>query len=149
LVLVSRLQAASSKLGGGPFPFPVYFTPLGDGAVVIVSSPAHKGQNAAKAIARLEAFVAETIGPQIQERELVATSRELAPILGASAIPDEVLGQNPCGVAFELGRWEQLGVDPVALGQSIEAVANPDLGRVATEVFAPSRHAGAFVVVEK
>jgi zinc protease len=149
LVLVSRLQAASSKLGGGPFPFPVYFTPLDDGAVVIVSSPAQKGENAAKAIARLEAFVAETIGPQLHHRELVATSQELAPILGATAIPDEVLGQNPYGVAFELGRWEQLGVDPVALGRSIEAVANPDLRRVATEVFAPSRHAGAFVVVEK
>jgi zinc protease len=149
LVQVSRLAAASSKLGGGPFPFPVYFTPLDDGAVVIVSSPAQKGENAAKSIARLEAFVAETIGPPLHHRELVATSQELGPNLGAEAIPDDVLGQNPYGVAFELGRWEQLGVDPAALARSIEAVADPDLRWVATEVFAPSRHSGAFVVVEK
>ena len=149
LVLVSRLQAASSKLGGGPFPFPVYFTPLDDGAVVVISSPAQTGENAAKAIARLEAFVAETIGPPLHHRELAATDRELARLLGTSALPDELLGENPYGVAFELGRCEQLGIDPVALGRAIEAVTDPELRRAATEVFAPSRHAGAFVAVEK
>ena len=149
LVLVSRLQAASSKLGGGPFPFPVYFTPIDDGAVVVVSSPAQSGENAAKAIARLEAFVAETIGPPLHHRELVATNREFAPLLGTSALPDELLGQNPYGVAFQLGRCEQVGIDPVALGRSIEAVTDPELRRVGTAVFAPSRHAGAFVVAEK
>ena len=115
LVLVSRLQAASSKLGGNALPFPVYFTPIDDGAAVVLTSPAQKGENAAKAIARLEAFVAEAIGPPLGEREAAATNQELGSVFGTIAISDEVLGENPYGVAFEAGRCEQLGVDPVAL----------------------------------
>ncbi len=73
LVLISRLWAGAEKLGGDGMGFPVYFTPIDDGAVVAVSTPARPGESAKQAFARLEAFVAETVGPKLRADEAAAT----------------------------------------------------------------------------
>ncbi len=64
-------------------------------------------------------------------------------ILGFGDVPDELLGNNPYGVAFSLVRREQLGLDAARLARAIDAVTDADLRRVADEVFNPARHAGA------
>ena len=46
-------------------------------------------------------------------------------------------------MAFSLARRDQLGLDPARLDRALEAVTDQDLRRVAAEVFAPGRHAGA------
>jgi zinc protease len=149
LVLISRLWAGSAKLGGDPsFGAPVHFTPMDDPDIVAVSASARRGETAAKALARVEAFVAETVGPKLRDREAAAVGQELGFLLGTTDLPDEMLTQNPYGVAFSLARREQLGIDPAKLGRALEAVTDADLRRAAAEVFGPGRHAGVLVVPE-
>ena len=64
-------------------------------------------------------------------------------IVGLGDLPDEALGQNPYGVAFSLARRDQIGLDSARLARALDAVTDKDLRRVAAEVFAPGRHAGA------
>jgi zinc protease len=144
LVLVSRLWAGAGRLGGsGVTGSPVYFTPLDDGAVVAVSVPLWRGEKDADAFKRIEKFVAETIEPKLRAEEPAAVKQELGFLFGLGDIPDEMLGQNPYGVAFSLARRDQLGLDPDRLGRAIDAVTDNDLRRVAAEVFAPGRHSAA------
>jgi zinc protease len=149
LVVVSRLWAEAGKLGGGDFGFPVFFTPLDDGAVVVISSPAQRGETSAKSFARLEAFVSETIKPNLRGNETAAVQEELGLFLNTIDIPDNLLAQNPYGTAFSLGRRAQMGLNSAKLKIAISNVTDQDLKKVAIEIFAPSRHAGAFIAVEK
>jgi hypothetical protein len=113
-----------------------------------VSAPAQPGETAGKAVARLETFVAETIAPPLKGTELVATQQEIGFFLGTIDLPDDVLG-NIYGVAFSLGRRQQLAIDSAGLKRALEVVNEQDLRRVANEVFAPARHAAVFVTLEK
>ena len=150
LVLVSRLWAGASKLGDdGPTGSPVYFTPLDDGAVVAVSTTAKPGENAAGAFKRLESFVAETIEPKLGPFERMTARQQFGFLLGLVELPDNILANNPYGVAFSLGRRDQLDMSSAELRRAWDAVTDDQLRRVAREVFAPERHAGAFVAVEK
>jgi zinc protease len=148
LVLISRLWAGAEKLGGGQSSMPVFFTPLDDGAFVAVSSPAKTGETTKMALTRLETFVAETIEPPLRDSERAATQQQIGFFLGTIDLPDEVL-QNVYGVAFSLGRREQLGIDSARLKRAVEAVSEPDLRRVAKQVFAPTQHAAVFVTLEQ
>jgi zinc protease len=145
LVLVSRLWANAEKLGGDARGFPVNFTPMDDGSVVSVSTPARRGETSRQAFERLEAFVSETIGPKLRDGEPANTLREMGPFFQTIPVPDEQLAANPYGVAFALGRREQLGMDPARFNRSLEAVTEPALRRAAAEFFDPARQAGAFV----
>jgi zinc protease len=149
LVLASRLWAGAARLGGDPFLPPVHYAPLDDPEIVAVSAPARPGEAAAKAFARLEAFVAETLGPKLRDSELASVRQEFGPFLGLAEPPDAILAMNPYGVAFALARCEQLGIDPARLNRALEAITDRDLRRVAGELFAPKRHAGAFIALEK
>jgi zinc protease len=149
LVLVSRLWAAGPRLeGDGPAGSPVFFTPLDDGAVVAVSAAAKPGENSAKTFARIEAFVAQETGRELWREELSLAREQLSLFLGTTEIPDDVLAQNPYGMAFCLGRREQLDMNPAQLNRALDAVTDAGLRRVAAEVFAPSRHAGAFITIK-
>jgi zinc protease len=148
LMLVARLWAVAEKLGGDPNSLPVFFTPMDDGAFVAVSAPAKPGESAAQAVARMEAFVAETLEPPLRDTEIAATQQQVGFFLGTIDVPDDVL-QNIYGVAFSLGRREQMAIDSAGLKRALEAVTEQDLRRVANEVFAPARHAAVFVTLEK
>jgi zinc protease len=147
LVLVARLWSNSAKFGAGPGRFPIYFPVLEDPAVVGVSATAKAGETAAQAVARLEASVAEVLGPGLREGEPVAAQQAFALLLGTADIPDSLLAQNPYGVALALAQRRQLGIDPAGLKRALGSVTDADLRRAAKEVFAPSRHAGAFLSV--
>ncbi|AGA29141.1 sigma-70 family RNA polymerase sigma factor [Singulisphaera acidiphila] len=146
LVLISRLWAGMDKLGAGPaFPFPVYFTPLDDGTIVAVSAPAPHGETATQAFTRLEAFVAQTLGPELADRDLTAARAQLGPFLGLANVPTSMLARNPYGVAFSLGRREQLGLNSTQLDRELESVTDRDLRRAIDMVFSPKRHTAAFI----
>jgi zinc protease len=150
LVLVSRLWAGGSKLGeGGVTGSPVFFTPLDDGSVVAISTQVQPQDPAAKVIGRIEAFVNETIAPKLRDSEPNATRQDLGMLLGLSDLPDSALGQNPYGVAFSLARREQLGLDVDKLNRALDALTEEDLRRAAAEIFAPTRHAGAVISLQK
>jgi zinc protease len=141
---VSRLWGGRERLeGSGPTGSPVFFTPLDDGSVVAVSATLKRGETPAQAFGRIETFVSETIEPKLGTGEATAAKEQLGFILGLADLPDAALGQNPYGVAFSLARRDQLGLDTARLGRSLEMVTDADLKRVAAEVFAPGRHAGA------
>jgi zinc protease len=145
LVLISRLWAGIEKLGGDGMGFPVYFTPMDDGAVVAVSTPLRPGETSKQAFARLEAFVAETVGPKLQADEPSAALQMIGSLFGTVTVPDEMLAQNTYGVAFALGRREQMKLDPARFNQSMKAVTDQALRKAAAEFFDPAKHAGAFV----
>ena len=150
LVLVLRLWDGASKLGeGGVTGSPVYFTPLDDGSIVGVSAKVKPGEPAAKAIGRLEAFVAETIAPKLGDSEITAAREQIGSFMGLTDVPDQFLTENPYGEAFALARREQLGLDPAKLNRALDVLTDDDLRRAAAEFFAPSRHAGAVISIKK
>jgi zinc protease len=147
LVLVSRLMAAGAKLDAGPRRAPVYAPLLDDPAVLYISAPAKKGETAKEAAARLEAFVADTAKPELGKDESAAAKKAFALLLGTADIPDAQLARNPYGVAFALGRREQLEIVPDKLRKALESVTQKDLwpgGRI--HFF---RNTGAFLTVKE
>jgi zinc protease len=151
LVLVARFWAASAQPGGGggtgrPS---VYFPLLEDPAVLGVSVAAQPGETSARAIARLESFVADTIAPHLRDDERASARQMFALFLETAEIPDFALAQNPYGVALSLARREQLAIDTPKLNRAFDALTERDLRRAAGELFNPARHAGAFISPDK
>jgi zinc protease len=147
LVLVARLWASASKRDGGPVRVTVHSPILDDPAVLGVTIQA-KEEAAPRVFANLEAFVAEAVGPKLAGNELATVRQMFGFFLGTTSLPDPVLAMNPYGVAFSVGRREQLGIDPAKLGRALGAVTDQELRRAANEVYTPSRHAGALIRVE-
>ena len=147
LLLVARLWTAMAQPGGdgGPGRATVYFPLLEDPAVLGVSGAAKAGETAAQAFARLEAFVAETTAPTLRDDERAAARQIFGLFLGTADLPDFALAQNPYGVALSLARREQLGLDSTRLNRALESLTEKEFRRAAEEVFAPSRHAAAFL----
>jgi len=149
LVLVARLMAGGAKLGAGPHRFPVYVPLLDDPAVLCVAAPAKKGETAKDAATRLEAFVAETIKPELRKDEAATARQAFGLFLGTADVPEAQLARNPYGIAFSLGRRGQLGIDPAKLKKALESVTDEDLRRAAKEIFAADRHTGVFLTVKE
>ena len=151
LVLVARFWAASAQPGGGSGAGrpSIHFPLLEDPAVLGVSATANPGETAPLAIARLESFVADTIAPQFRDDERVSARQMFAFFLGTAEIRDFAVAQNPYGAALSLARREQLGVDTLKLNRAFDVLTEQGLRRAASEIFAPARHAGAFISPEK
>jgi zinc protease len=145
LVLVARFWAESAQPVGTTGRPSFHFPLLEDPAVVAVSVAARPGETSPQAIARVESFVAETLARPIDEGESASARQTFAFFLGTADVPDFALAQNPYGVALALARREQMGIDSLKLGRAFEGLTEKDLHRVSSEVFAPGRHAGAFV----
>jgi predicted Zn-dependent peptidase len=89
-------------------------------------------------------------GPaKLRPPELMMARQQIGPLLGLVDLPDNILTNNPYGVAFSLGRREQLNMSSAELRRAWDAVTDEQLLEVAKKVFAPDRHAGAFIAVEK
>ena len=150
LVLVSRLSARAFILGAtGPTGSPLYFTPLDDGAVISLSTRPKPGESTAGTFKRLDDFVAQTIEPKLGRFELMTARRQFGPFLGLVEQSDNILANNPYGVAFSLGRREQWKLKSADLISACDRVTDDQIRRVAREVFAPDRRARAVVSVEK
>ena len=79
-----------------------------------VSTTAKPGENAAGAIKRIESFVAETIEPKLGLFERMTARQQFSFLLGLVELPDSILANNPYGVAFSLGRRDQLDMSSAA-----------------------------------
>jgi hypothetical protein len=90
-------------------------------------------------------LVANALAPPLRDDERAPVRQMFALFLGTAEIPDFALARNPYGVALALARREQLGIDPARLNRAFDALTEPDLRRAANAIFAPSRHAGAFI----
>jgi zinc protease len=138
LVLVARLWKGAGNT------FPVIFAPLDGPSILTVSVLPRAGETDEAALARAEAFLARTIGSEVQGDDGATTRNAFGFLLGLVDLPDAALAGNPYGVAFSLGRRHQLGLDPARLRESIRNVKEDDLRR-AREIFSPARRAAAFV----
>src|SRR5579883_1328924 len=147
LLLVARLWTTMTQPGGdgGPGRTTIDFPLLEDPAVLGVSGAAKAGETAAQALARLEAFVAQTTAPRLRDEERAAARQVFGFFLGTADLPDFALAHNPYGVALGLARREQLGFDPARLNRALDTLTETEFRRAASEIFAPSRHAGAFL----
>jgi zinc protease len=142
LVLAARLTRDSSKLKAGPGRFPVSFRLLDDPAVVTVSVPLGKDETDEQALKRLREFVDAGLAPQFSDADTALVRGFYGTFLGFGGVPDFVLAQNLYGLAFALGRREQMGIDPEKLLKAVVKVNEDDLRRVAGEVFGKERQAG-------
>jgi len=149
LILVARLWLNASKLGLQPNEFPVKYAPLDNPEVIALVVPITGDETAAKTIERLRGLVAETVEPKLSRRDIVETKAAFGFLLGLADMPDQVLAQNPYGIAFGLGRCAQLGINPAELAQAIDSLTENDLGRAVREIFAPERSATVAILLDR
>ncbi len=146
LVLVARLWAASAGPGGDRTGRPsLHFPLLEDPAVLGVSATAKPGETAARAIARLDSFVADTVAAPLRDDERASARAMFAFFLGTDDIPESALARNPYAAALSVARREQLRIDPLKLRRALDTVTDRDVRRAAGEIFNPARRAGAFL----
>jgi zinc protease len=146
LVLVARFFAASAQPGGNGSGRPsVYFPMLEDPVAFGVSASVKPGETSPQAIARLEAFVAETVESPLRTNERALVRQSFALFLGTAELPDSVLAQNPYGVALSVARREQLGIDPAKLKRAFDALTEGELRGASDKIFAPARHAAVTI----
>lgn len=148
LVLVSRLLAGASKLDGEPGRTPIYFPLLDDPAILGVTGRLNRGETPRQTLERLEAFMAEMVEPKLGGNEGASAQQAFGFFLGTTSLPDTLLVTNLYGVAFSLARRAQLGIDPTRLNRALSTVTDQKLRRAAKEIFAPGRHAGAWITTK-
>jgi zinc protease len=149
LILVARLWLNASKLGLQPNEFPVKYAPLDNPEMIALVVPITDDETTAQTIERLRGFVAETVEPKLSRRDIVETKAAFGFLLGLADMPDQVLAQNPYGIAFGLGRRAQLGINPAELAQAIDSLTENDLGRAVGEIFAQERSAAVAILLDR
>jgi zinc protease len=149
LVLAARLQAQAGKLRVGRNRFPVLYAFVDDPAVLLVSAPAQGKETPEQAAGRLAAFVAGPVKADLEAADVPRARMAFGLMLGSNELPESLVAGNTYGLAYALGRREQLGIDPAGLRKALAAVTNEDLRRAAREVFGPDRHAAVFLTVKK
>jgi zinc protease len=125
------------------------FAPLDDPSRLTSAVPLKGGETAEEAVQRLDAFVAQAVGPELKPGEGPMIHQSFGFLLGLLDLPDAALAQNPYGVALVLGRSRQLGLDPAKLKERIKELKEADLRRAAKEIFAPARRGAAVVTVKE
>src|SRR5207244_9259641 len=131
-----------------PGRMPVRFAPLDDPEVVHVGSSVRQGETAKEAEKRLLAFVEDAIKPKLDPREIDKLKMQFGFFLGFSDQPDVMLAGNPYGVAFSLGRRQQLGINSDKLKSALEQMTEKELCQAAQQVFEPKQHASAVVWIK-
>jgi zinc protease len=149
LALVARLQAAAMKLGGGPGRFPIQFMVLDDPHFLAINAPAKADETAQQAVARLQAFVAESIEPKLNDNEKARAKQSFGLFLGITDVPDAFVAQNPYVIAYALGRRHQLAIDSAKLLKAMDALSDQELRRAARDFLSPARSAGVLLRAAK
>ena len=142
LVLVARLYAGAGKLGAdGPSGSPVFFA--------LAMEPCRRlndGETGRKRCRRIHGL--SRSWPRRSNRSWdfsnasTAANQQFSFLLGLVEVPDTILANNPYGVAFSLGRRDQLDMTSTALKRAWDAITDDQLRRVVREVFAPERRSG-------
>lgn len=140
LVIVSRLF--SQMMGGG---YQVMFSPLDDPYVISISAPLQPKMTDAESIAKLRTFLDDAIKKPITPKEKVMVKNMLGWFLGIGEFPAALFEGNLYGVAFSIGRCEQLGVDSKKLGKAIDGLTDKDIKAAALAVFDEKKQASVVV----
>ncbi len=149
LILAARLTSNAGKLEVREGRYRVSYTALDYPEVIGVTVPGADGETSTETVERLRDFVADTIERELEPFDATTTKDAYGLLLGLTDIPDRVLAKNPYGVAFSLGRRDQLGIDREKLAEAVEAVTDADLRRAAKEHFVPERSAAVAIIPEE
>lgn len=142
-LLVARLQAKLSPPGAPrqiQLP-PVTHPVLDDPNVVFLALPMEANEAPAAAAARVDAMIEEAVKAEVTPSEIQQQRTSLGAFLGLSPMPEETAAMNLYGVAFSIGRREQMGFDPAALGKALDALTAADLRACRETHFTPSKRA--------
>ncbi|MDG3003044.1 sigma-70 family RNA polymerase sigma factor [Paludisphaera mucosa] len=124
----------------------VHMPLLDDPAAMVASSVARDGEAPEDTTRRVDGWISGLIGKELAAGETTQVASMFGFFLGASDLPDEALGANLYGVAFALGRREQLGIDPARMKAALAGVTASSLRRAASEIFADSRRAAVAIL---
>jgi zinc protease len=126
---------------GGAGETTVHLPPLDDPSLAAIATTARPGEGGEQAADRVSALLDELVKPELRSGETAEAEQMLGFLLGTADLPDSALAANPYGVAFGMGRREQLGLDPARLKAALEAVDAAAVREAATDVFGPARRA--------
>jgi zinc protease len=148
LVLVARLIQERAKLEPDAKHFPIVFAPLDDPEVLTFRLKVGDKDGTKELLKRVQEFVAAAAKAEVTAGDQQRTALLFARQLGTSQLPDALLAEDPYGVAFALGRQEQLAIDPTALAKALQAVTTEQVQRAAREVLGESRGGAVLVWVK-
>ncbi len=148
LVLVAKLQAQAAALPSPPGDFPVQFLPIDDPSVVCVTSEVQSDETTEQTIQRLDKFVNRVVSDKITQQDRQRAKQMFAMFYGTAEIPESALSRNPYGVAFGLGRRQQLGIQPRVLRRTIDSARTADFDHCREQIFAVKQRAAVVVIPE-
>jgi zinc protease len=145
VALVARLLDGAMKISANPMEFPVMFMPMDDFGTVYVMSKTKDGETCDKAVQRWSKFVADAVhGKNLSDAGSTA-KEQFAFLLGTKEIPNSLQG-NIYGLAFGLGRREQLGINGEQLAKDLDRPQPETIQQCAKEYFGEDKR--TIVVVE-
>ena len=142
LLFASRMRMRAASSGGQP---QLMFSILDDPTLIAISSPVGPQGTPEQAVASLRSFVEQAATASLQPFEKLATKNNLGVLLGLVDFPDMMLKQNLYGVAFSIGRREQLGLDSAALSKKLDSLTNDDIKAAGQAIFGPKQQAAVVV----
>ena len=134
------MRATSS--GGQP---QVMFSVLDDPTLITVSAPVGPGETTEQAVASLRSFVDQAANASLQPFEKLATKNNLGVLLGLADFPDMMFKQNLYGVAFSIGRREQLELDSAALSKKLDGLTDARVKEAGQTIFGPKQQSAVIV----
>jgi zinc protease len=149
LVLVSRMQQRGGPIGIDPEQTIIRYYPLDDPGAVYVTAPLKNKETGKEAVARLEAFVAKSLGEKFAATEPRVARALQGFLFGFGDQYEERFAVNVYSLAFAVGRREQMGFDSEAIERALNAVTAEDVGRATREIFTPERRAAVVVYPAK
>ena len=105
--------------------------------------------SAKDAVARLDAFVAESLKAPVDDSDRKAVLNDLGFMLGLMPVSETLVRVNPYFVAFSAGRRLQMGIDSAKLKAALEALKDDDLRKAETQIFSPKARSAAVVRPKK
>lgn len=148
LALAARLFSRAPHITSEPGRFPVQYAPLDAPDTLTIGVPLLPTESPAAAVARVDAFVAETVGAPLSDADRTNVLQALGFLLGLVEPAEFALAQNPYGAAFAPGRRAQLGLEPARLREQIAHLTDADLRAAVAAHFARERR-GAVVVTPR
>lgn len=142
-LLVARMQAkllppgAPRQIQLPPVTHPV----LDDPNVVFLAMPMGANETADAAAARIDAMIEDAVKADVTPAEIQQQRASLGAFLGITPLPEETAAMNLYGAAFSVGRREQMGFDPAALGKALDGLTAADLRACREAHFTPAKRA--------
>ncbi|AMV39394.1 sigma-70 family RNA polymerase sigma factor [Planctomyces sp. SH-PL62] len=135
VVLGARLVKLAMDPSSGIQP---YMPLLDDPGAIIVSTVALPTETGDAAAQRLTGRLSQVVQAESTSAEIAEVLSTYGFFLGTTDLPDQALAANLYGVAFAMGRREQLGIEPAAMTAAMQAVTPESVRKAAAGLFAES-----------